>query len=106
MAYADLPEDVYHASLAVLKVKHSCAAISCDDSMAAQTNISRNLVIPERFAMPTKHLDIVLFYRSHRRRGDTQLARLKRSWSKNSGRTEDSKRRNIVVIKKRLKTVA
>ncbi|MPC54803.1 hypothetical protein E2C01_048730 [Portunus trituberculatus] len=45
MVYDDLPDDVYHASLAVLEVKRSCAVINCDDNMAAQTNISRNLVI-------------------------------------------------------------
>ncbi|MPC11238.1 hypothetical protein E2C01_003899 [Portunus trituberculatus] len=31
MAYAELPEDVYHASLAVLEVRRFCVAIICDD---------------------------------------------------------------------------
>ncbi|MPC51979.1 hypothetical protein E2C01_045836 [Portunus trituberculatus] len=44
MVYADLPDDVYHASITFLEVKCSSAVISFDDNMAAQTDILQNLI--------------------------------------------------------------
>ena len=46
-AYADLPDNIYHTSLVILEMRHMCVVINCDADMAAQTNISQNLVISE-----------------------------------------------------------
>ncbi|MPC44310.1 hypothetical protein E2C01_037983 [Portunus trituberculatus] len=39
--YADLPDDVYHASLAILQMKHLCAVITCDDTSTNAWRVNR-----------------------------------------------------------------